>query len=80
MFDINIAIIVFVIGVIIFKVTHPQHTWMCVFGLHQYGYSHEKHGMYLDKNEKSVTGTQRKIYMCRCGKVKPVEKKDWIKK
>lgn len=64
--------------IILFKINHPHITWGCMFGIHKYYYSNEKHGMHIVKDTNCIRGTQRKVYKCTCGKEKHAEDKDWI--
>lgn len=52
--------------------------WSCIFGKHRFKFSGEKHGMYIDE-KNNLIGTKRNIYRCRCGKVKKLEHKDYIR-
>jgi len=64
-----------VIGIILAKARNPDLATKCIFGFHDYCFSHEKHGMHFENYQ--LVGTERNIYMCRCGKEKPAEKGDW---
>jgi len=53
--------------------------WACFFGFHRFGYLGNKHGMHYNKAAKKIAGTTRKLYQCRCGKIKRAENEGFIK-
>ncbi len=67
-----------IVAICLFKINNPHFKWGCFIGKHDYHYSHEKHGMHIDKNSPNVIGTKRKIFICSCGYQKGAEKQDYI--
>ncbi len=75
---VEIIIFSIIVATVLFKINHPHIRWRCLIGMHNYRYSHEKHGMHIDKNSPNVIGTKRKIFKCACGHQKDAELKDYI--
>ena len=67
------------VGVLLFKINHPEFKWGCLIGLHEYRYSHQKNGMHIDTKSNRVIGTKRRVYTCDCGHQKAANPNDWIK-
>jgi len=75
---VEITIFSIIAAFVLFKINHPQFRWGCFIGKHEYHYSHERHGMHIDKNSPNVIGTKRRIFICSCGYQKAAEKQDYI--
>lgn len=75
-------ILSFSLGVIVTLIhyyvqTHPKLSWRCIFGRHTYQYSGKRSGMTWSE-KRSISGTTRNFYVCKCGRSKPPEKEDYI--
>ena len=75
----ELFVLVVMFSIILFVILKPYDLrWSCVFGRHKFHRSGVKHGMYFDKRENKIVGTSRRIYMCRCQKIKKAADEDWI--
>lgn len=73
---IELAILILVIGIAVFKIINPEVRLACITGFHKYVYAYTRHGMHMDGDK--VVGTSRKVYVCYgCEREKPSDPKDY---
>lgn len=67
-----------VLLVLVIVELHPTLSWSCLIGRHKYIYSGRCSGMVFVENSREIIGSERAIYICRCGKQKPAAHEDYV--